>query len=88
MVVVRPSPDEDVTPCSQSICITSYLPHVRKGVDPSEMPLHNPPQKEDLKRRRKNLGKHRLPHLVAEPNQWAPERLVLTLIRHSRQATS
>lgn len=63
-VVVRPSRDEDV-----DAMLTIYLHHVRKGLDPSETPIYDPPQKEDLKRRRKNMGKHRLPHLVAELNQ-------------------
>ncbi|GLI95356.1 N-acetyltransferase [Methylocystis echinoides] len=43
-----------------------YLHHVRRGVDALEAPLYQAPQKEDLKRRRKNMASHRLPHLVAE----------------------
>jgi L-amino acid N-acyltransferase YncA len=43
-----------------------YLHHIRKGLEPEDAPLYEAPQKEDIKRRRKNMGKHRLPHLVAE----------------------
>lgn len=60
-VVVRPSRDDDV-----DAMLAIYLHHVRKGLDPADAPLYEAPQKEDLKRRRKNMGKHRLPHLVAE----------------------
>jgi len=62
-IVVRPSRDDDV-----GAMLAIYLHHVRKGLDASEAPLYEAPQKEDLKRRRKNMGKHRLPHLVAELN--------------------
>jgi L-amino acid N-acyltransferase YncA len=60
-IVVRPSRDDDV-----DAMLAIYLHHVRKGLDPEEAPLYEAPQKEDIKRRRKNMGKHRLPHLVAE----------------------
>ncbi|QGM97749.1 GNAT family N-acetyltransferase [Methylocystis parvus] len=60
-IVVRASRDEDV-----DAMLAIYLHHVRKGLDPKDAPLYEAPQKEDLKRRRKNMGKHRLPHLVAE----------------------
>ncbi|PWB80170.1 MAG: GNAT family N-acetyltransferase [Methylocystaceae bacterium] len=60
-IIVRPSRDEDV-----EAMLAIYLHHIRTGLDPSEAPLYEAPQKEDIKRRRKNMGKHRLPHLVAE----------------------
>lgn len=60
-ILVRASRDEDV-----DAMLAIYLQHVRKGLDPSATPLYEPPQREDLKRRRKNMGNHRLPHLVAE----------------------
>jgi L-amino acid N-acyltransferase YncA len=62
-IAVRPSHDEDV-----EAMLAIYLRHVRKGLDPSDAPLYEAPQKEDIKRRRKNMGKHRLPHLVAQIN--------------------
>jgi L-amino acid N-acyltransferase YncA len=61
VVVVRPSRDEDV-----DAMLTIYLYHVRKGLDAADAKLYDAPQVEDIKRRRKNMGKHRLPHLVAE----------------------
>lgn len=60
-VLVRASRDEDV-----DAMLAIYLQHVRKGLDPSDAPLYEPPQRKDLERRRKNMGNHRLPHLVAE----------------------
>jgi phosphinothricin acetyltransferase len=60
-ILLRPSRDEDV-----DAMLAIYLQHVRKGLDPAAAPLYEPPQKDDLKRRRKNMGNHRLPHLVAE----------------------
>jgi L-amino acid N-acyltransferase YncA len=60
-ILVRPSRDDDV-----DAMLAIYLHHIRKGLDPADAPLYEAPQKEDLRRRRKNMGKHRLPHLVAE----------------------
>lgn len=60
-VIVRPSGDEDV-----DAMLAINLHHVRKGLDRLEAPLYEAPQKEDIRRRRKNMGNHRLPHLVAE----------------------
>ncbi|CAJ0891754.1 phosphinothricin acetyltransferase [freshwater sediment metagenome] len=60
-IVVRSSRDEDV-----DAMLRIYLHHVRRGIDALEAPLYQAPQREDLKRRRKNMGSHRLPHLVAE----------------------
>ncbi|WP_036255256.1 GNAT family N-acetyltransferase [Methylocapsa acidiphila] len=57
-ISVRPSTEEDV-PAMLSI----YAYHVQHGVgDYVTEPLHP----EDIKRRRKSMLKHRLPHLVAE----------------------
>ncbi len=57
-VVVRPSTEEDV-PAMLAI----YAHHVRNGVNVEDPePLHD----EDIKRRRKNMLKRKLPHLVAE----------------------
>jgi len=60
-VVVRPSRDDDVP---AMLAIYSY--HIRHGV--GQLGTYNieSPQIEDLKRRRKNMQKRRLPHLVAE----------------------
>jgi L-amino acid N-acyltransferase YncA len=61
VIVVRSSRDEDV-----DAMLGIYLRHVRKGLDVLEAPLYEAPQKEDIRRRRRNMGSHRLPHLVAE----------------------
>ena len=57
-VIVRPSSEIDVP-----AMVAIYAHHVRNGLgtfDPE--PLHD----EDIRRRRKNMMKRRLPHLVAE----------------------
>ena len=60
-ITVRPSCDLDV-PAMLSI----YLHHINRGVgDLGAYPMEKL-EAEDLKRRRKNLRNHRLPHLVAE----------------------
>jgi phosphinothricin acetyltransferase len=57
-VDIRPSTEADVPSM-----IAIYSHHVQHGLGEYEMePLHP----EDLKRRRKNMLRHRLPHLVAE----------------------
>jgi phosphinothricin acetyltransferase len=59
-VAVRPSTEDDVP-----AMVAIYAHHIRNGLgayDPE--PLHD----EDIKRRRKNMLKRRLPHLVAERN--------------------
>ncbi|HWA45463.1 MAG TPA: GNAT family N-acetyltransferase [Hypericibacter adhaerens] len=57
-IEVRPSTEADVP-----AMIDIYSHHVQRGVDEFEIePLHP----EDIKRRRKNMLKRRLPHLVAE----------------------
>jgi phosphinothricin acetyltransferase len=43
-----------------------YLHHIRHGVDPSQHADIEQPDADDIKRRRKNMQKHKLPHLVAE----------------------
>ena len=60
-VVVRPSRDADV-PAMLAI----YLRHIRKGVDPAQLGAAETPDADELKRRRKNMHRGRLPHLVAE----------------------
>jgi L-amino acid N-acyltransferase YncA len=60
-VSVRPSCEADV-PAMLAI----YLHHIRHGVDPSTAGGIEAPDADDLKRRRKNMQRGRLPHLVAE----------------------
>jgi L-amino acid N-acyltransferase YncA len=60
-VVVRSSRDDDV-----DAMVAIYLRHIRVGVDASRSYGFDAPQLTDLKQRRKNMQKHRLPHLVAE----------------------
>jgi L-amino acid N-acyltransferase YncA len=61
VIAVRPSSDLDV-PAMLAI----YLHHINRGVgDLGAYPMEKL-EAEDLKRRRKNLRNHRLPHLVAE----------------------
>ena len=60
-IIVRPSTDLDV-PAMLAI----YQHHISRGVgDLGAYPMEKL-EAEDLKRRRKNLRNHRLPHLVAE----------------------
>ncbi len=60
-VVVRPSREADV-PAMLAI----YLLHIRNGVDPNYDGDSDAPDADDLKRRRKNMQRGRLPHVVAE----------------------
>jgi L-amino acid N-acyltransferase YncA len=60
-VVVRSSRVDDV-----DAMVAIYLHHIRVGVDASGSYGFDAPQLTDLKQRRKNMQKHRLPHLVAE----------------------
>src|SRR6516225_11816962 len=61
-VLVRNSRDSDV-PAMLAI----YLHHIRRGVDPGvEENEFEPPDAEDLKRRRKSMNRRKMPHLVAE----------------------
>jgi phosphinothricin acetyltransferase len=57
-VMVRPSTDDDV-PAMLAI----YAHHVQRGLGEFDV---EPLDGDDIKRRRKNMAKHRLPHLVAE----------------------
>ena len=57
-IVVRPSTEADA-PAMIAI-YTRYVTHGLEGV------AFEPMQADDIKRRRKNMQKHRLPHLVAE----------------------
>jgi L-amino acid N-acyltransferase YncA len=61
-VLVRPSRDEDV-----NAMLDIYRRHIMRGVEPAfaqdpEATL----QPNDLKQRRRNMRRHRLPHLVAD----------------------
>jgi L-amino acid N-acyltransferase YncA len=58
-IAIRPSRDEDV---ERMLAIYRY--HAWKDVD--QAPLYESPQVDDIKRRRKNMSRHRLPHIVAE----------------------
>ena len=59
--VVRPSRDEDV-----DAMLDIYRRHIVRGVEPAF--AHDPEalQPDDIKRRRRNMRRHRLPHLVAD----------------------
>ena len=57
-IIVRPSTDAD-GPAMIAI-YTAYVTHGLHGVE------FEPMQADDIKRRRKNMARHRLPHLVAE----------------------
>lgn len=59
--VVRASRDEDI-----DAMLAIYLHHIRHGLDRSTDHVIDMPQADDIKRRRKNMHKHRLPHLVAD----------------------
>jgi L-amino acid N-acyltransferase YncA len=59
-ILVRPSTEDDV-PAMLAI----YTHHIQRGLGEFDIePLYG----DDIKRRRKNMLKHRLPHLVAERN--------------------
>src|SRR5271169_4854543 len=60
-IVIRASRDEDV-----EAMLVIYRHHIARGVDPSLMHDSEELNPDDLKRRRRNMRKHRLPHLVAE----------------------
>jgi len=60
-LVVRASRDEDIP-----VMLGIYRHHIRNGVEPGAMEAAEPLDPEDLKRRRKSMRNHRLPHLVAE----------------------
>ncbi len=60
-ITVRPSRDEDV-----EAMLAIYRHHIGRGVDPALMFDAEAPELDDLKRRRRNMRKRRLPHLVAD----------------------
>jgi L-amino acid N-acyltransferase YncA len=60
-IVVRASREDDV-----EAMLAIYRHHIRTGVEPSAVAAAEPLDSEDLKRRRKNMRNHRLPHIVAE----------------------
>jgi len=60
-VVVRASRDDDV-----AAVLAIYLHHIRHGIGPLKNYEIDAPQIDDIKRRRKNMQHHRLPHLVAD----------------------
>jgi phosphinothricin acetyltransferase len=60
-VVVRASRDDDV-----AAMLAIYLHHIRRGIGPLKNYEIDAPQIDDIKRRRKNMQHHRLPHLVAD----------------------
>jgi L-amino acid N-acyltransferase YncA len=59
-VTVRASRDEDV-----DAMLAIYRHHISRGVNPALM-YDSAPEPDDLKRRRRNMRKQRLPHLVAD----------------------
>jgi phosphinothricin acetyltransferase len=60
-IVIRPSGEEDV-PAMLAI----YSRHISQGVGDLGAYVDEPMREEDLKQRRKDMRKKRLPHLVAE----------------------
>jgi phosphinothricin acetyltransferase len=59
--LIRPSTDADIEPM-----LAIYRHHIRRGLDPSYLGADGALLPDDLKRRRRNMRKHRLPHLVAD----------------------
>ncbi len=57
-IAVRPSAEDDV-PAMLAI----YTHHIQRGLGEFDL---EPLDSDDIRRRRKNMAKHRLPHLVAE----------------------
>jgi L-amino acid N-acyltransferase YncA len=60
-VTVRPSRDDDV-----DAMLAIYRHHIGRGVEPAFIHDSEELQPDDLKRRRRNMRRHRLPHLVAD----------------------
>jgi phosphinothricin acetyltransferase len=59
-IIVRASTEDDV-----ASMLAIYAHHIQRGLGETDVePLNG----DDIKRRRKNMLKHRLPHLVAEHN--------------------
>jgi phosphinothricin acetyltransferase len=60
-ILIRPSNDADV-----DSMLSIYRHHIRRGVDSTYLGDDETLQPDDLKRRRRSMRKHRLPHLVAD----------------------
>jgi L-amino acid N-acyltransferase YncA len=60
-VTIRPSRDEDV-----EAMLAIYRDHIGRGVEPAVLRVPEALELDDLKRRRRNMRKHHLPHLVAD----------------------
>jgi L-amino acid N-acyltransferase YncA len=60
-VTIRASRDEDV-----EAMLAIYRHHIARGVDPSLMHDAEMPDPDDIKKRRRSMRKHHIPHLVAE----------------------
>jgi phosphinothricin acetyltransferase len=60
-IAIRASRDNDV-----EAMLAIYRHHIGRGVDPAFVHDTEALEPDDLKRRRRNMRKHRLPHLVAE----------------------
>ena len=60
-ITIRSSRDEDI-----GAMIAIYRHHISRGVDPASVPAAEAPDPDDIKRRRRSMRKHRLPHLVAD----------------------
>jgi phosphinothricin acetyltransferase len=58
-IVIRPSRDNDIADM-----LAIYRRHIRRGIDES-VEEFDPLQPDDLRRRRKNMRRHQLPHLAA-----------------------
>jgi phosphinothricin acetyltransferase len=62
-ITIRASHDEDV-----EVMLAIYRHHIARGVDPSAMYDAELPDPDDIKKRRRSMRKHQIPHLVAECN--------------------
>jgi L-amino acid N-acyltransferase YncA len=60
-LVIRPSHDEDV-----DAMLAIYRRHIARGVEAAFAQDPEALQPDDIKKRRRNMRKHRLPHLVAD----------------------
>ena len=60
-ILIRPSTDDDV-----AAMLDIYRHHIQHGIGDLGSYEDEPLQAEDIKQRRKNMRKRRLPHLVAE----------------------
>jgi len=60
-ITIRASRDDDL-----DVMLAIYRHHIARGVDPSLIHVSEEPQADDIKRRRRTMRRHRLPHLVAD----------------------